>query len=142
MPAAIKWTPELEQRIIEGLESYSLRKLCSINKDLPNRDTITDYMRDNPDFSAKCASARASHGEMMDDRIQDVAEDVLKGKIDPQAGKVAISAFQWRASKLDPKKYGEKLDVNATGELTIKTVVVQPDAKQERDRPALKPEFE
>ena len=79
---------------------------------------------------------------MMDDRIQDVAEDVLKGKIDPQAGKVAISAFQWRASKLDPKKYGEKLDVNATGELTIKTVVVQPDAKQERDRPALKPEFE
>lgn len=142
MPAAIKWTPELEAHIVEGLESHSLRKLCELNPDLPSRDSITDHMRDNSDFATRCAGARASHGEMMDDRIQDVAEDVLAGKVDPQAGKVAISAFQWRASKLDPKKYGDKLDVTATGELTIKTVVVRPDAKAERERPALKPEFE
>ncbi len=71
-------------------------------------------MRDNPEFSARCASARSSHGEMMDDRIQEVAEDVLSGKTDPQAGKVAISAFQWRASKLDPKKYGERIQADVT----------------------------
>lgn len=76
-------------------------------------------MGKDADFSARCARARASHGEMMDDRIQDVAEGVLAGNIDPQAGKVAISAFQWRASKLDPKKYGERqqVDLNVTDEL-------------------------
>jgi hypothetical protein len=118
---AIKWTPELLDRIVTGLESYSLRRLCSINDDLPSRDSITDYMRDHAEFSARCASARASHAEMMDDRILDVAEKVMEGELDPHAGKVAISAFQWRASKLDPKKYGDRVqqDVNVSGELQL-----------------------
>jgi hypothetical protein len=88
-------------------------------------------MDQDEDFRARCAHARASHGEMMDDRIQDVAEGVLEGNIDPQAGKVAISAFQWRASKLDPKKYGDNSKVALTGEnggaIQIISAVPRPD---------------
>ena len=34
----------------------------------------------------------------------EVADETLDGKYDPHAAKVAISAYQWRASKLDSKK--------------------------------------
>lgn len=119
----IQWTPELQQRIIDGLESHSLRKLCLDNPDLPCRDSITDYMATDEKFSAKCARAREDHAEVMDDRILEVAEKVEKGSLDPKAGSVVISAYQWRASKLKPKKYGDKIDHNLTGELSVKRVV-------------------
>lgn len=43
----------------------------------------------------------------MDELVLDTARDVVAGKVDPHAGKVAISAYQWRASKLKPKVYGD-----------------------------------
>jgi hypothetical protein len=116
---SIRWTQELESRIILGLESHSLRKLCSLNPDLPCRDSITDYMGVNAEFSAKCARAREDHAEVMDDRILEVAQKVEDGKLDPKAGSVVISAYQWRASKLKPKKYGDKQAIEHSGELNV-----------------------
>jgi len=101
----IDWTPELKARIILGLESHSLRRLCELDPDLPCRDSITDYIALDQDFSAKCARAREDHAEVMDDKILAVAEKVENGTLDPKAGSVVISAYQWRASKLKPKKY-------------------------------------
>ena len=111
----INWTPELEQRIVDGLESYSLRKLCQLNSDLPCRDSITDHMGASEEFSTRCARARENHAEVMDDRILEVAEKVENGVLDAKAGSVVISAFQWRAAKLKPKKYGERLQAELTG---------------------------
>ncbi|MDR5729427.1 MAG: hypothetical protein RB191_18595 [Terriglobia bacterium] len=104
----INWTPELKAKIIEGLETKSLRKLCASDPTLPHRDTITDYFAIDADFSAKCARAREDHAEVMDDKILEVAEKVEQGTLDPKAGSVVISAYQWRASKLAPKKYGDR----------------------------------
>jgi hypothetical protein len=33
---------------------------------------------------------------------------------------VLISSKQWRASKLAPKKYGDKLDMNHSGGMVVK----------------------
>jgi|ERR1035437_8170384 hypothetical protein len=115
----IKWTPDLEETIIKGLEDYSLRRLCALNPDLPNRDSITDYMGRNDVFSAKCARAREDNAETMDDRILEVAQKVEYGVLDAKAGSVVISALQWRASKLKPKKYGDKQAIEHSGEVTI-----------------------
>jgi hypothetical protein len=111
----IDWTPELKQRIIDGLEDYSLRKLCELNSDLPSRDSITDLMAKDEDFSSRCARARENHADVMDDRILQVAEKVENGTLDAKAGSVVISAFQWRAAKLKPKKYGERIQAEHTG---------------------------
>jgi hypothetical protein len=53
----------------------------------------------------------------------EVAQRTESGLLDPQAARVAISAYQWRASKLKPKKYGDKLDVTTDGQpLTVQVV--------------------
>ena len=51
----------------------------------------------------------------MDDRILEVAGRVEQGDLDPHSAKVVISALQWRASKLKPKVYGEKVAAEITG---------------------------
>ena len=115
----IDWTQELQDMIVDGLETSSLRRLCAANPNIPSRDTITDYMGKNAEFSARCARARQEHAEVMDDRILEVAEKVENGELDPKAGSVVISAFQWRASKLAPKKYGDKLGLDHSGEVSV-----------------------
>jgi len=52
----------------------------------------------------------------MDDRVLENINAVETGRMAPDAARVAISALQWRAGKLKPKKYGDTSRLEHTGE--------------------------
>jgi hypothetical protein len=62
-------------------------------------------MVDHPEFEAKCARARTLQADLMDDMVYETAKDCTEDNC--HSAKVKISAYQWRASKLAPKKYGD-----------------------------------
>src|ERR1700754_1960838 len=64
--------------------------------------TICRWLNDNADFENKCARARLMKAELVDQRILDVADDTDEDNF--QANRVKIAAYQWRASKLAPKR--------------------------------------
>lgn len=64
-------------------------------------------MKNNEEFATECARARAMQADLMDDMILDVARACTNETA--FADKVKISAYQWRAMKLAPKVYGERL---------------------------------
>jgi hypothetical protein len=70
------------------------------------------------EFQNAIASARASQQEVMADDNVDMADKATAE--DWQVVKLRIWARQWRASKLAPKKYGDKLDLNHAGGLNVK----------------------
>ena len=74
-------------------------------------------MADDKEFEAKCARAREMQADLMDDKIIETAEAC--DETNYQSSKVKISAYQWRASKLQPKKYGDKQAIEITGELSL-----------------------
>ena len=88
---------------------------------MPDRSTILRWMDADPDFAARCARARLMQADTMDDMVLDLIDEIDEDNA--QAMKVKLSAIQWRASKLNPKKYGDKLDLNHGGEVAIKRVV-------------------
>ncbi len=88
----------------------SLRHICA-DEGLPTRETVLNWLVSRADFFSKYARARLAQAEVMDERILQTAEDCLAGKIDPHAAKVAIGAYQWRASKLSPKVYGDAMQL-------------------------------
>lgn len=97
----------IETAILDRLSAgESLLKICE-TEGFPNRSTVIRWMSSNPGFATKCAHAREHQADVMDERILEVANQVLAGTVDPHAGKVAISAFEWRAAKLKPKVYGD-----------------------------------
>ena len=60
--------------------------------------------------------------DLMDDKILDVADNSTTETA--AADRVKISAYQWRASKLAPKKYGDKLDLtSADGSMSPKPAI-------------------
>ncbi len=104
-------TPELEESILSRLEDgEGLLKICRA-EDMPSRRTVLRWQRENEDFGARCAQAREAQGDLAAEQQDDIAERCLAGEIPADVARAAISAKQWRASKLAAKKYGDKLAV-------------------------------
>lgn len=108
-------TASLEEQILEALESgESLNEWCKV-AGRPSRSTILRFQRDNPEFDAKCRRAREAAGHLSADEQKEIIDKVLAGKITSDVARVVLSAMQWRASKLAPKSYGDKLDIDFNG---------------------------
>lgn len=102
-----KYTEAVADKLIGALlEGQSMRQACE-GEDMPHRSTVLRWMGDDEAFAAKCARAREMQADLMDDMILDAAKACTSETA--AADRVKISAYQWRASKLAPKKYGDKV---------------------------------
>lgn len=83
---------------------------------MPARSTIQCEVATNPDFSGQYRRARALAGDFFAARVVEIADATLAGKYESNAARVAISAYQWTAAKLNPAEYGEhqRVDVAVT----------------------------
>jgi hypothetical protein len=106
----ITYSDELAAKIIEKLHTMSLTQLCT-SKDMPNRQTVGDWMEKYPSFAASCTRARADHAE----RILEKANLDLQQAKSLDDGRLADLKFkgqQWMAARLLSRKYGDSLKVS------------------------------
>ncbi len=106
------YSQEIADRIIEGIaQGNSLVSILKEDDELPGYSTVMRWLRENPEFQSLYARAREDQADHDADKIGDIAEQVVQGKVDPQAARVAIDAYKWAAGKRKPRVYGEKLAV-------------------------------
>ena len=72
-----------------------------------------------PEFSEQYARAKDESAHAHSERILEVVDRVLSEDVNPNAARVAIDAVKWTASRLLPKRYGDRLDANLTGDITV-----------------------
>ena len=70
-------------------------------------------------LAATIARARDLQADALDDDIAGVVEEIRNGTLDANAGRVIVWAHQWRAAKMRPKRYGDKIDHKLSGSLVI-----------------------
>jgi hypothetical protein len=102
---------EICARIAEG---ESMRGICADNH-MPNWRTVWRWLDANDDFASRCARARTMQAEALECDMADIERDTLTGVIDSKAANVVLSSKRWRAAKLAPKKYGDKITTELTG---------------------------
>ncbi len=91
-------------------EGKSLRSICAVD-DMPSAETVRVWLLDDGEFSAQYARAREEQADYYADEIIDIAD----GAKDANLARLQIDARKWKASKLQPKKYGDKIDLNHSG---------------------------
>jgi hypothetical protein len=115
-----KYSPEITAEILTRItEGESLR---SIVKDahMPPQATVYEWLVAKPDFAEQYAYARDQQAETLADEIialadekpQEVTDDKGNGRIDNgwvTWQKNRVDARKWVASKLKPKKYGDRV---------------------------------
>lgn len=90
-------------RLIAG---ESITSICS-SKDMPAVTMVYQAMAKNEEFRNAIAYAREAQQEAIIDETIEIADAATPE--DYNVMKLRIWARQWRAGKLAPKKYGEKL---------------------------------
>ena len=128
-----KYTEELCSEICTRITNgESLRNICR-DAGMPTLDTIYRWIGRYPSFSEQYARARDEQADTLADEIQalsDEAPPMVLGKygevIDTgwlQWQKQRIDARKWVASKLKPKKYGDRVSLAGDAENPLQTSV-------------------
>ena len=91
----------------------SMREVCRMDG-MPDHGTVIRWMRDDAGLATKYARARMAQADVLFDRMEAVEEAVSAGTMDSHAARVVLDSMRWRASKLAPKVYGDRLDVSVS----------------------------
>lgn len=102
------------EQIMSQLETgKSLVQVCK-QDNMPDRETVSRWMRDEPGFAARYAHARAMQADTLFAEMASIEDKVTVGSMDSHAARVVLDSMRWRASKLAPKVYGDRLDVSVS----------------------------
>jgi hypothetical protein len=129
MPNKSTCIPSVQNEICEWIASgKSLRSYCNQDGKTPF-NTVLGWLRDdnNEDFRAKYARARELQAEVMADELMDIADKDKPDQLVLQHDKMKIETRQWIASKLLPKKYGNKLEYEDVSKQQRKLVIITSD---------------
>lgn len=117
------YSQEIADKICDGLaKGLSLRAICRDDDLLPDESTVRAWAVDNrADFYPQYTRARDIG---LDCRADAAIEDAKLAK-DAGLGRLSFDADRWYLSKMAPKRYGDKLDIEHSGTLNM-----PPDARQ------------
>jgi len=106
----------------------ALREYCR-GKGTPARAAVHQWLIDDKDFADQYARAMQVRADEMFDEILDIADqyDPAKDKTNPenvQRAKLRIDTRKWKLGKMQPQKYGDKLDVTSDGKAMTERVIM------------------
>jgi len=140
MTGVSSFTPEMAARICERIsDGESLRAILA-DDGMPASSTVFKWLSENAAFSEQYARAREAQADAVFDEILTIADDgrndwmerenadgenigwAINGEA-VRRSQLRIDARKWMAGKLRPKKYGDKVDVEHTGQLEINVTI-------------------
>lgn len=128
-----KLTPKMASAICTEISTTtkSLKTICEM-EGMPHVSTVLDWLA-NPKhkwFTDRYTRAKEEQADLMCEEMLDIADDgtndymtITKGDIDynvenkevTSRSKLRVETRKWLASKLKPKKYGDKVTNEVTG---------------------------
>lgn len=103
------YSQELVDTICEQLsEGMSLRTICDAD-DMPAKSTVFRWLRTHEEFQDQYARAKQESAEAMIEDMLAIAD--TGNRTDTQRARLRVDTRKWIASKLKPKKYGDKMQL-------------------------------
>jgi hypothetical protein len=116
------FTPELADQVIAPFAAGKTIREVESTPLMPSWRTIQRWLRDNPDFCAQYARARAESAERLEHEALDAARSARTFQ-QIQAARLLADTIKWAAAKRNPRVYGERIDA---------TLLVSDPADEER----------
>ena len=130
------YDPALGDIIIEQMSAgRDLRDVLS-DPGMPGVTSVYRWMDDEPAFGARVARAREALADHIFYEIAKLAQSVTPESAN--ADRVRLSALQFRAARLAPKKYGDRVQSEVTSNVTLNTSNVDASDLDADQRDALR----
>lgn len=111
-------------------EGMSMHRACE-SDDMPNKRTVFKWLRTNDEFRHKYEIAKHEAADFLAEEMIEIADNGVNDYMDAlgeeaglaykyngehvQRSRLRIDARKWTASKLKPKKYGDKMSQEISG---------------------------
>lgn len=107
-----KYSDELVEKICEKIANgRSLRSICA-EAGMPTMSTVCKWLSENKEFSEQYARAREKQADYFAEEIIEIADSAEAESAAVSKAKLQIDARKWAASKIAPKKYGDKQEID------------------------------
>lgn len=114
------YTEEWAERICTDLKGgLSLTKVCK-QEGFPPIATVFDWLTREKEFSEKYSKAQLARTDFLMEELIDIADDASNE--DVQHAKLRVDARKWAISKMNPKKYGDKIEQTHAGSVEIQQI--------------------
>jgi hypothetical protein len=131
------YTQQIADVICERLaDGESLRSICKSDS-MPDKATVFRWLYVNEAFRDQYARAREEQAESYVDEMVSISDEECtiitteegntEVKFDSTAvarNKLRVDTRKWAAIKLLPRKYGDKLDLNHSGTMTLEQLIL------------------
>ncbi len=130
-------TPKNKAKVLKLIgEGLSVKEICE-QDGMPSRDTVYRWIADDADFADNYARATTLRADTMFDEMEEIADNANNDWMERrdadgdttvgwqlngehiQRSKLRVDVRKWKLSKMQPKKYGEKLDIEHGGSVTV-----------------------
>lgn len=145
----MEYDPEVGDRICDMLaQGYSLKSICEDDA-MPGMTTVFKWLRTHEGFAKLYAQAREAQADTLADEMADIADDArndwmertdAEGRVryelngeHVQRTRLRLDTRKWIASKLKPKKYGDKVDVEHSGSVGVTFTTVYEGRPEDSD---------
>lgn len=126
---SVELATDILVRISEG---ESVRTICADDK-MPAMSTIFKWLNEHKEFSEQYARAKQEAADAMAEDMLAIADAARSDRDAVAKAKLQVETRQWIASKLKPKKYGDKLDMTTNGkDLPTPIMRLEPDDKESK----------
>lgn len=109
------YSKEICDEICDRLAHGETLRSILADDHLPVRSAVYRWLDENEDFKDQYTQARVKQADYYAEMIVDEAFS----SNDAAIGRLRMDALKWASSKLAPKKYGDKVEVEQTGNTTM-----------------------
>jgi|APGre2960657404_1045060.scaffolds.fasta_scaffold02452_13 FixJ family two-component response regulator len=106
-------------RIIDGQTYRTIAK--DLNVPL---STLFDFIH-KPEHSARAREALKLSADVIADKAEEVLKEAKGTLTEVTRARELAQYYKWKSSKRNPGTYGDKVDMNHTGDLTIRKIEVE-----------------
>ena len=114
-----KFTEELAREILRRIEDGEALHVICRDAHMPLTSVAWSWLNQNEGISERYARAREKQAERYAAEIVEIADTCD----DPAKARLQIDARKWYASKVAPKKFGERLDVEHAGSVAVQVTI-------------------
>ena len=127
-----KYSDEMAEKICEKIANgRSLRSICA-EDGMPTTSTVCKWLIENKEFSEQYARARDKQADYFAEEIIEIADSAEAESAAVAKAKLQIDARKWAASKIAPKKYGDKQELDVKSSDGSMRPTVRLDAEEYR----------
>lgn len=109
---------DVADRILQSVaDGKSLNK--SAIAEGSDRRRFLEWCEKDSDLADKYVRARRFCSDAGRDKMIDIRDKVESGELDPASARVIIDSLKWEMCKLNPRVYGEKLELEHSGSVEL-----------------------